>query len=65
MDRAWRSFLAHVEEDGALVDVCIGTGAGRSRRYYLDRPAVNGADDRGGAMALGAALEYHDLLRAD
>ena len=65
VDRAWRSLLAHVEEDGALVDVCIGTGAGRSRRYYLDRPAVNGADDRGGAMVLGAALEYHDLLRAD
>jgi len=26
-----------------------------TRRYYLDRPAVNGADDRGGALILGAA----------
>jgi len=26
-------------------------------RYYLDRPALTGADDRGGAMALTAALE--------
>lgn len=65
VDRAWRALLAHVAEDGTLVDVCIGTGAGPTRRYYLDRPAVNGADDRGGAMALGAALEYHYLLEGD
>ena len=65
VDRAWRALLAHVREDGTLVDVCIGTGAGPTRRYYLDRPAVNGADDRGGAMALGAALEYHYLREAD
>ena len=65
VDRAWRALLAHVLEDGTLVDVCIGTGAGPTRRHYLDRPAVNGADDRGGAMALGAALEYRDLLQGD
>ena len=65
VDRAWRALLAHVADDGAVVDVCIGTGAGPTRRHYLDRPAVNGADDRGGAMALGAALEYHHLLQAD
>jgi hypothetical protein len=65
VDRAWRALLAHVADDGTLVDVCFSTGAGPTRRHYLDRPAVNGADDRGGAMVLGAALEYHDLLRAD
>lgn len=65
VDRAWRALLAHVLEDGTLVDVCIGTGAGPTLRYYLDRPAVNGADDRGGAMVLGAALEYYDLLQAE
>ena len=64
VDRAWRALLAHVLEDGGLVDVCFSTGAGPTRRHYLDRPAVNGADDRGGAMVLGAALEYHDLLQA-
>ena len=57
----WRALLAHVLEDGRLVDVCFSTGAGPTRRHYLDRPAVNGADDRGGAMVLGAALEYHRL----
>ena len=65
VDRAWRALLAHVAEDGTLVDVCFSTGAGPTLRHYLDRPAVNGADDRGGAMVLGAALEYYDLLRAD
>ena len=65
VDRAWRALLARVADDGALVDVCIGTGAGATRRHYLDRPAVNGPDDRGGAMVLGAALEYHRLLGAD
>ena len=65
VERAWRALLAHVLEDGGLVDVCFSTGAGPTRRHYLDRPAVNGADDRGGAMVLGAALEYHDLLQAD
>jgi hypothetical protein len=44
---------AHVTEDGGLVDVCSGTGAGPTARYYFDRPAIEGPDDRGGAMALG------------
>jgi unsaturated rhamnogalacturonyl hydrolase len=57
VDRAWRALSAHVIEDGGLVDVCSGTGAGPTARYYFDRPAVEGADDRGGAMALVAAME--------
>ena len=64
VDRAWRALLAHVADDGTLVDVCFSTGAGPTERHYLDRPAVNGADDRGGAMVLGAALEYYDLTQA-
>jgi rhamnogalacturonyl hydrolase YesR len=63
VDQAWRALLAHVRVDGTLVDVCISTGAGPTRRYYLDRPAVNGADDRGGALILGAALEVVALER--
>ena len=57
VDRAWRALAAHIVEDGGLVDVCSGTGAGPTLRYYFDRPAVEGADDRGGAMALVAAME--------
>ena len=57
VDRAWRALSAHIVEDGGLVDVCSGTGAGPTARYYFDRPAVDGPDDRGGAMALVAAME--------
>jgi len=57
VDRAWRALSAHIAEDGGLVDVCSGTGAGPTPRYYFDRPAIEGPDDRGGAMALVAAME--------
>jgi unsaturated rhamnogalacturonyl hydrolase len=46
-----------VAPDGALVDVCASTGKQRSRRDYLDRPAILGRDPRGGAMALLFAVE--------
>jgi rhamnogalacturonyl hydrolase YesR len=61
IQRAWRGLSAHVTGEGTVIDVCAGTGAGPTRRYYFDRPAVTGADDRGGAMALLAALEMYEL----
>jgi unsaturated rhamnogalacturonyl hydrolase len=61
IERAWRGLLAHITEDGGVVDVCTGTGAGPTKRYYLDRAAISGPDDRGGAMALLAAMEVHEL----
>jgi len=64
VQRAWRALAAHVADDGTLVDVCSGTGAGPTRRYYFDRPAVTGADDRGGAMALLAAMEMFELMKS-
>jgi rhamnogalacturonyl hydrolase YesR len=63
VDRAWRAVAAHVVDDGTLIDVCSGTGAGPTRRYYFDRPAVTGADDRGGAMALVAAMEMYEIWK--
>jgi len=57
VDRAWLGVLAHVKGDGTVIDVCAGTGSGPTKRYYLDRAAITGADDRGGAMALMAAME--------
>jgi len=59
--RAWRALAAHVADDASLVDVCTGTGSGPTRRYYLDRPAIDGFDDRGGAMALLASIETYEL----
>jgi len=63
IDRGWRAVVARVNGDGTLRDVCSGTGAGPTKEYYLNRPAINGADDRGGAMALLAAVEVEELLR--
>ena len=66
VERGWRAVQARVSESGDLVDVCTGTGAGANatRDYYLNRPAIFGPDDRGGAMALTAALEMHALAAA-
>ena len=61
IDRGWIGLSTHVAQDGTLVDVCTGTGAGDPRRYYLDRAAIFGADDRGGAMALWAAMEIAEF----
>ena len=61
IDRAWRALAAHVTADGGIVDICASTGSQATLRLYLDRPAVSGFDDRGGAMALLAALETHEL----
>ena len=59
--RAWRALAAHITEAGEIVDVCTSTGSGPTRRYYFDRAAISGADDRGGAMALMASMEILHL----
>lgn len=63
IDRGWQAVTARVMDNGTVRDVCAGTGAGPTKEYYLNRPVVNGADDRGGAMALLAAIEVETLRR--
>lgn len=63
IDRGWNAVAARVMADGTVRDVCSGTGAGPTKEYYLNRPVVNGADDRGGAMALLATIEIETLRR--
>jgi rhamnogalacturonyl hydrolase YesR len=55
--RAWDAVNARIGGDGTLFDVCTGTGKQRSARDYFERPAIQGKDDRGGAMALLFAVE--------
>ena len=62
--RGWHAVAARVNADGTVRDVCSGTGVGPTKEYYLNRPVVNGADDRGGAMALLAAIEVELMRRA-
>jgi unsaturated rhamnogalacturonyl hydrolase len=57
VDRAWRAVLERTGGDGKLVNVCAGTGKMKTLRDYLERPAINGRDDRGGAMGLLFAVE--------
>jgi len=63
IDRAWRAVTTRIAEDGTVVDASTSTGAGPTKQYYLDRTAIFGPDDRGGAMALWAAMEIDDLRR--
>lgn len=62
INRGWNAVASRVNPDGTVKDVCSGTGVGPTEEYYLNRPVVNGADDRGGAMALLVAIEV-ELLR--
>jgi unsaturated rhamnogalacturonyl hydrolase len=57
VEKAWRAVERRTGTGGKLVGVCPGTGKQKTLRDYLDRPAVNGRDDRGGAMGLLFATE--------
>lgn len=60
---AWQGVSERIDDEGGLVDVCTGTGVMSSTREYLDRPAVFGWDERGGAMGLWFACEMERYLR--
>jgi acetyl esterase/lipase/rhamnogalacturonyl hydrolase YesR len=57
VDKAWRAVKERTSADGKLVNVCTGTGKQKTLKDYLTRPAINGRDDRGGAMGLLFATE--------
>lgn len=64
LDRAWPALALRIFDDGVLLDVCTGTGKQQTLQDYLDREAIWGRDERGGAMALLAALEIEELRRS-
>lgn len=57
VDQAWNAIKSRIGPNGHLIDVCTGTGKMNSLRDYLDRTAILGPDDRGGAMALLVSTE--------
>jgi rhamnogalacturonyl hydrolase YesR len=63
VEAGWRAVVARVGEDGSVRNVCTSTEAGPTKEYYMERPVVNGMDDRGGAMVLLAAVEMEELRR--
>lgn len=57
VDKAWRAIKERTSPDGKLVNVCTGTGKMKTLKDYFERPAINGRDDRGGAMGLMFSTE--------
>ncbi len=58
--KAWPELAGYVDEQWRLREVCVGTGVGRNRQHYLDRPRRTG-DAHGQAPLLWAAAS---LLKA-
>ena len=55
--RAWAGVQSRIDaRSGSFRDVCAGTPAGPTLDFYLQRPIVNGRDDRAAAMVLLAAI---------
>jgi rhamnogalacturonyl hydrolase YesR len=63
IDLAWQGVAERIDDAGGLVDCCTNTGVQEDVQAYLDRPAIFGRDDRGGAMALWFAVEMEQLVR--
>ncbi|MXY94305.1 MAG: hypothetical protein F4047_05060 [Caldilineaceae bacterium SB0670_bin_27] len=63
LTRAWQGVAARIDDHGGLVDVCTGTGVQQSTRDYLDRPAIFGPDERGGALSLWFVTEMASFLQ--
>ena len=57
VQRAWEAIKCRIGPNGHLVDVCTGTGKQKTLRDYLNRKAILGTDNRGGAMALMVSTE--------
>ena len=57
---AWTGVRSRIDANGRFRDVCAGTPAGPTLDFYLQRPIVNGRDDRAAAMVLLAATTAAD-----
>lgn len=52
--KAWLALVKHINEEGKLTDVCVGTGQSTDINFYLTRPKVTG-DFHGQAPVLWLA----------
>jgi unsaturated rhamnogalacturonyl hydrolase len=62
VQRAWQAVKERTGPAGKLVNVCTGTGKQKTLEDYFQRPAINGTDDRGGAMRRKNAENCHKQL---
>jgi hypothetical protein len=56
-DSAWKAIEQRTSPEGLLVNVCTGTGKQKTLEDYFNRTAIQGRDDRGGAMGLMFSVE--------
>ena len=63
VDSLWRAASERIGAAGEVVDGCTGTGAVNDMRFYIDRAAEYGQDDRTGNLALWFAVEMERLHR--
>jgi len=56
--RAWVALLDHLDAEGNLEKICVGTGQSKDVQYYLDRPTHDG-DFHGQAPFLWLATELY------
>jgi rhamnogalacturonyl hydrolase YesR len=40
--KAWLALADHIDEEGKVSDVCVGTGQSLDVNYYLERPVITG-----------------------
>ncbi len=62
VERAWEAAASGIGRNGEIARVCIGTGPMASIDDYLERPASDGVDARGGGFALWFAVAMMSLL---
>ncbi len=55
-ERAWQAAAGGVGANGEIAQVCVGTGPMASLSDYLERPASDGVDARGGGFTLWFAI---------
>lgn len=65
VESLWNAASERIGPDGEVVDGCTGTGAVNDRRFYIDRAAEYGRDDRTGNLALWFAVEMERLRRRE
>jgi unsaturated rhamnogalacturonyl hydrolase len=40
--KAWMALTKHINDEGKMTDVCVGTGQSDNKEYYLSRPKITG-----------------------
>lgn len=58
IELARRAIAARTQPNGDVLDVCESTGKQKTLEDYLQRKAIRGRDERGGAMALYFQTEF-------